>query len=138
MSEQSASDDLEEQSFIDFDDEEHADEVPFPASPRPELDIDEGEESDRSLDSLTALHSSTLSPVKPPRALRVVLSVTLSKQTIRHPFKMTDHSAVNVNLPKGIKLRGKENYSTWKEQVVNIAISNDIAKFIHPRYKAPE
>ena len=78
MSEQSASDDLEEQSFIDLDDEEHADEVPFPASPRPELDIDEGEESDRSLDSITTLHSFTSLLVKPPRALRVVLSVTLS------------------------------------------------------------
>ena len=74
MSEHDASEHSEDQSFIDFDDAEHADEVPLPVgSPHSQLsEIDKGDESDRSLDSLSALQSR--SPFKEKVSTPVALS----------------------------------------------------------------
>jgi hypothetical protein len=51
-------------------------------------------------------------------------------------FKMGESGGRN-QLPDGMKLKGEENYVAWKEAIENLAISNDLRRFIHEKGRAP-
>jgi hypothetical protein len=44
----------------------------------------------------------------------------------------------SLHLPEHLKLKGEENYTNWKELIVNIARGNGLAKYINDRCKRPE
>ena len=41
-------------------------------------------------------------------------------------------------LLKSLKLKGKENYVTWKEAIINLASLNNLHYHIHKKGRAPE
>jgi hypothetical protein len=50
----------------------------------------------------------------------------------------TSTSSTSFHLPDALKLRGEENCDQWKENLINVARSNGISKYISERYKPPE
>ena len=49
---------------------------------------------------------------------------------------MSESSSSSKNLlPDGIRLKGEENYTTWKEAIKDIAIVNGLRQYIHKKGK---
>jgi hypothetical protein len=51
---------------------------------------------------------------------------------------MVSLSTTSLHFPEHLKLKSEENYTHWKELIVNIAQGNGLAKYINDRCKRPE
>jgi hypothetical protein len=47
-------------------------------------------------------------------------------------------SSSQNQLPKGMKLKGEENYVAWKEAIEDLAVANGLRRYIHEKGKALE
>ena len=45
-------------------------------------------------------------------------------------------SSGRYQLPESIRLKGEENYIAWKDALENLAISNDLQKYIYKKGRA--
>ena len=52
-------------------------------------------------------------------------------------YKIGEGSGSRNQLPESMKLKGEENYVTWKEAIEDIAIINSLRRFIHEKGRAP-
>ena len=43
-----------------------------------------------------------------------------------------------LQLPEGMKLKGEENYNSWRAAIENMAKSNGLRRYIHEKGKAPK
>ncbi len=46
-------------------------------------------------------------------------------------------NAMGLHLPDGMKLKGEENYQQWKEKIMNIVKSNQLARYINDKCVPP-
>jgi hypothetical protein len=46
-------------------------------------------------------------------------------------------SSGKYQLPESMRLKGEENYTAWKDAIENLAVSNDLRKYIHEKGRAP-
>ena len=53
-------------------------------------------------------------------------------------LKISKSNSSKNLLPDGMKLKGEENYTAWKEAIEDIAITNGLRRYIHKKGKAPE
>ena len=51
---------------------------------------------------------------------------------------MSESSSSKNLLPDGMKLKGEENYTAWKEAIEDIAITNGLRQYIHKKGKVLE
>jgi len=51
---------------------------------------------------------------------------------------MSESSSSKNLLPNGMKLKGEENYTAWKEIIKDIAVANRLRYYIHAKGKAPK
>ena len=68
-------------------------------------------------------------------------TTTASPQSTRYPItalKMSESSSSKNLLPDGMRLKGEENYTAYKEVIEDITIINGLRQYIYKKGKVPE